>query len=182
MHRYVGVAAYSGPPPQHLIAAAEEFLQALALCVNPSNTVIVTGGYWGLMKHVVDYSLSLGFKVLIIPPVEMEDVAFPGKALVVRTGTSFRVRSIYLVRTSEVLVALGGAGGTIQEVVTAYTEGVPAYVLGATGMPTDKLSSLAPHIDERRRAEVRIIKEPSALATAVCSHLKAGKPRAWRTS
>jgi len=177
--RYIGVAAYSGPPPDHLKAAAEEFLQTLALCRSVDDTAIVTGGYWGLMKYVVDQALSLGFRVIIIPPLEMEDIQFPLDALVIRTGTSFRVRSIFLVRTSEVLVALGGAAGTMQEIVTAYTEGIPIFVLGMTGLPTDKLYGLAPYLDNRKRAEIRFFNDPKTLTQAVCKYLEETPPKGW---
>ena len=177
--RYIGVAAYSGPPPDHLKAAAEEFLHTLALCRSVDDTAIVTGGYWGLMKYVVDQALSLGFKVIIIPPLEMEDIRFPLDALVIRTGTSFRVRSIFLVRTSEVLVALGGAAGTMQEIVTAYTEGIPIFVLGMTGLPTDKLYSLTPYLDNRKRAEIRFFNDPKTLTQAVCKYLEETSPKGW---
>jgi len=172
MLRYVGIAAYSGPPSEPLREAAVEFIETLALCFEPSSIVLVTGGYWGLMRIIVDEALKLGFKVLILPPLEMEDVRFPPNAIVVRTGTSFRVRSIFLVRTSEVLVALGGASGTIQEVITAYAEGVPIYVLGMTGLPTDKLTVFSPYIDERKTSTIKVINDPKSLASEVCKYLK----------
>jgi len=177
--RYVGVAAYSGPPPDHLRTATEEFLQALSMCRQAESTVLVVGGYWGLMRVIVDEAIKLGFKVLILPPLEMEDVRYPPEAIVVRTGTSFRVRSVFLVRTSEVLVALGGAGGTLQEVITAYTEGVPVYVLGMTGMPTDKATHFSPYVDERKRAYVKVVNDPTVIAKEVCKYLEETPPRGW---
>ena len=177
--RYIGIAAYSGPPPDHLKAAAEEFLHNLALCRSVDDIVIVTGGYWGLMKYIVDHALSIGFKVIIIPPLEMEDIKFPLNALVIRTGTSFRVRSVFLVRTSEVLVALGGAAGTMQEIVTAYTEGIPIFVLGMTGLPTDKFYSLSPYLDDRKRSEIKFFNDPKSLTQAVCKYLEETPPKGW---
>ncbi len=177
--RYIGIAAYSGPPPDHLKAAAEEFLHNLALCRSVDDIVIVTGGYWGLMKYIVDHALSIGFKVIIIPPLEMEDIRFPLNALVIRTGTSFRVRSVFLVRTSEVLVALGGAAGTMQEIVTAYTEGIPIFVLGMTGLPTDKFYSLSPYLDDRKRSEIKFFNDPKSLTQAVCKYLEETPPKGW---
>jgi len=172
MLRYVGIAAYSGPPSDSLKEAAIEFIETLASCIEPSSIVLVTGGYWGLMRIIVDEALKLGFKVLILPPLEMEDVKFPSDAIVVRTGTSFRVRSVFLVRTSEVLVALGGASGTIQEVITAYAEGVPIYILGMTGLPTDKLTVFSPYIDDRRTSIIKVINDPRSLANEVCKYLR----------
>ena len=166
--KYVGVAAYSGSPPDHLRIAAEEFIHGLSTCARGKwDIAIVVGGYWGLMREVVDSALSEGLKVVIIPPLEMEDVRFPEGAIVVRTGTSFRVRSVFLVRTSDVLVALGGASGTMQEIVTAYTEGVPVVVL-RSGLPSDRLADLSPYIDERKIATVTYVNTPEELTNNVC--------------
>ncbi len=166
--RYVGIAAYSGTPPEHLRVAAEEFIHLLSACARSRwGIVVVVGGYWGLMRHVVDAALSEGLKVVILPPLEMEDVRFPEGAVVVRTGTSFRVRSVFLVRTSEVLVAMGGASGTMQEVVTAYTEGVPVVVL-RSGLPSDRLESLAPYLDDRKTSLITYVDTPEELANQVC--------------
>jgi hypothetical protein len=63
---------------------------------------LVVGGYWGLMRYVVNKALDLGFTVIILPPVEREHVVFPERAIVVRTGLTFRARSVSLVRTSDV--------------------------------------------------------------------------------
>jgi len=169
--RYVGIAAYSGTPPEHLRIAAEEFIHLLSACARGRwDLTVVVGGYWGLMRHVVDAALSEGLKVVILPPLEMEDVRFPDGAIVVRTGTSFRVRSVFLVRTSDVLVAMGGASGTMQEVVTAYTEGVPVVSL-RSGLPSDKLENIAPYLDDRKIAPISYVNTPEELADRVCKLL-----------
>ncbi len=170
--RYVGIAAYSGMPFGELAEAARAFIRELGKLVDVKHTAIVTGGYWGLMRVVVDAALKEGFHVVIIPPHEEEGAPFPEDAVVVKTGTSFRVRSVFLVRTSNVLVVLGGAAGSIQEAVTAYTEGVPILVLSGYGMPTDRLRALAPYLDNRELARIYIVESPSILAKAVAKVLK----------
>ena len=169
--RYVGIAAYSGEPPVKLVEAAREFIKLLSSRVNPKEVTIVVGGYWGLMRVIVDEALTRGFNVLIIPPLEQERVKFPEGAIVVRTGTSFRVRSVFLVRSSEVLVIMGGGAGSMQEAVTAYTEGVPTVLLTGFDMPSDKLAALAPYLDERRLAEVRVVRNPEDAVNYVVSVL-----------
>lgn len=169
--RYVGVAAYSGTPPQHLRVAAEEFIHLLSACAKGRWVIaVVVGGYWGLMRHVVDTALSEGLNVVILPPLEMEDVVFPEGAVVVRTGTSFRVRSVFLARTSEVLAVMGGASGTMQEVVTAYTEGVPVVAL-RSGLSSDRLEALAPYLDDRKISPITYVDTPEELANQVCKIL-----------
>lgn len=138
---------------------------------------MVVGGYWGLMKFVVDSALELGFKVLIIPPLEQEEVLFPEEAVVIKTGTSYRVRSVFLARTSDVLVVLGGGAGCIQELVTAYTEGKPTYVLVGTGMPTDIVKDIPEYLDHRKLAPVMKYQDENTLIKDLCNYLKTIKTR-----
>lgn len=138
---------------------------------------MVVGGYWGLMKEVVDSALGTGVKALILPPLEQEHVDFPEGALVVRTGTSYRVRSIFLVRTSDVFVVLGGGAGCLQELVTAYTEGKPTYVLVRTGMPTDVVEALPEYLDQRKLAPIRKYSSEDVLLRDLCEYLRISEPR-----
>lgn len=174
--RYVGIAAYSGEPPVELVEAAREFIKLLSSRTNPRRVTIVVGGYWGLMRVIVDEALACRFNVLIIPPLEQERVKFPEEAIVVRTGTSFRVRSVFLVRSSEVLVVMGGGAGSMQEAITAYAEGVPTVLLTGFNMPSDRLAALAPYLDERRLAEVKVTHSPEEAVNYVVSVLS-GKLR-----
>ncbi len=172
--KYVGIAAYSGSPSPKLVNAAKHFIKRLGELLSPSETAIVVGGYWGLMRYVVDEALARDFKVVILPPLEREGIEYPRNALVVKTGVSYRVRSVFLVRTSDVLVVLGGGGGSIQEAVTAYTECKPVFVLAETGMDTDKLKHFSPYINGRMCSEVFLIKEPEELAESVVKALGDG--------
>lgn len=124
-----------------------------------------------MMRVIVDFALDLGFHVLMFPPESMEDLSFPDRAIVVKTGTSFRVRSVFLVRTSDVLVAMGGAAGSIQEVITAYTERKPVIVLSPAGMPTDKLKHLSPYVDDRKLSKIELVPTPKHLAERVHDYL-----------
>ncbi len=167
---YVGIAAHSGNVGDDLKAKTSTFLRELRTHC-PDDTVLVVGGYWGLMKFVVDESLGLGFKVVILPPIEREDVDFPEKAFVIKTGTSYRVRSVFLVRTSDALVVLGGGAGCLQELITAYTEGKPVFALVGTGMPTDLIINLPEYLDDRYLASVKKYSNPTELALELCQTL-----------
>jgi len=175
---YLGVAAHSEEPCESLLLKARRFLEELwSTC--GLRVKLVVGGYWGLMKHVVDYALNLGFAVIILPPLELEYVSFPEKAIVVKTGVSFRARSVFLVRTSDLLVVLGGGAGCIQEIVTAYTEKKPVYVLVDTGYPTDIVKTWPEYLDNRALAPIVKSSDPVELAREVCkykerAHVKKG--------
>ncbi|MEM0361366.1 MAG: LOG family protein [Sulfolobales archaeon] len=170
--RYVGIAAYSGEPPPNLVEDAREFINMLVKCCGTEKIALVVGGYWGLMKVLVDEGLRHGLRVVIIPPIELEGIEYPEDALVIKSGTSFRMRSVILVRTCDVLVALGGAGGTFQEIVTAYDEGRPIFVLGGRGLPTDKVKLLTPYIDDRRTSKITYVEDVGELVDNVCRELR----------
>ena len=168
--KIVAIAAYSGVPPQELVEKANAFIEELAKC-NPK-PILALGGYWGLMKNIVDKALSLRFTVLIFPPIEREDWEYPEKTIVIKSGVSFRLRSVMLVRTGDVLVAMGGGAGTMQEIVTAYTEGRDVYMLYPTSLPSDRITSMTPHLDNRATATIKVYKDPREMAKEVCKAIR----------
>jgi uncharacterized protein (TIGR00725 family) len=169
---YLGIAAHSEEPSEELLLKTRRFIDGVWANCGP-RTRLVVGGYWGLMKHVVDTALKYGFTVIIIPPLELEHIPFPEQAIVIKTGVSFRARSVFLVRTSDLLVVLGGGAGCIQELVTAYTEKKPVYVLVDTGYPTDIVKSWPLHLDNRALALIVKISDPIELAREVCKYERA---------
>jgi uncharacterized protein (TIGR00725 family) len=86
--------------------------------------------------------------------------------VVVRAGCGYRVRSVFLVRSSDVLAVLGGASGTIQEAVTGYAEGVRVVVL-RSGMPSDRLEELG-RLDKRPVPGMAFVSSGKELAEEVC--------------
>jgi uncharacterized protein (TIGR00725 family) len=74
-----------------------------------------------------------------------------------------------LVRSSDILVALGGGVGTIIEILIAYAMGKPIYILTDTRLDTDKLeSSFGEYIDERKLTEIKYLRDPEKLADMIC--------------
>ena len=166
----ISIAAYSGDPKPDHIRNSIKFIDGLIEnCVE--RPVLILGGYWGLMKYIVDYSIEKGVKIVLIPPVEKENIKFPEKAIVVKTGASYRVRSIFIVRSGELLVVLGGASGSIQEITTAYSEGKDIYILIDTGLPTDRFKCMGTY-DDRLSNEIYYFRDPIEMAREVCNRLR----------
>ncbi len=157
------------PSPSHA-SKINELIDSLARECCTDRVALAFGGYWGAMKIAIDRALERGFTVLIFPPVEKEHFPFPERAIVVRTGASYRVRSVFLVRSGDILIALGGASGTIQEIITAYCEAKPILIL-RSGLDSDRLEALAPYIDRRELAELRFFDDPRDLAREVAKIL-----------
>jgi len=164
--RLVAVAAHSEAPDTANLWRIRRFVELLAGSCGSSLALLV-GGYWGFMRVLVDEALGRGLRVVVLPPVEREDVEFPEEAIVLRTGLSYRLRSVAMVRSCDALVVLGGASGTIQELVTAYTEGKPVMLL-LSGLPSDRVSALAPYLDDRRVSEIRVFDSVEKLVPELC--------------
>jgi len=137
----IGVAAYSGTPSYQHIACGREFVDVVAEKCG-GECALVLGGYTGLMQVIVDRAIEKGLPVMLVLPREYESGKFPHKVLLVRTGMDSLTRSMILVRSSDVLVALGGGIGTIVEVFGAYGMFVPIVLVSKTGLPTDRIAEM----------------------------------------
>ena len=164
----VVVAAHSSEPSRDVVEKAKAFVRELAKCGR--EITLLLGGYWGLMKVVVDEALDLGMRVVVVLPLEREDVEVPKGVIRVNTGCEYRCRSVVLVRSGDVLVSLGGGSGTMAEMLMAYAMGIPVFALVNTGMYSDELARAFPeYFDERRAVKINYFSDPGELARAVCS-------------
>jgi len=160
----IGIAAHSEHTDM-LAMHAKAVIDELARLCKPT---ILVGGYWGVMRDVVNEALSMGLTVVIIAPLEKEDVEYPRNTVVIRTGCSFRCRSNILVRSSDSLIVLGGGVGTIIEAMTAYAEGIPVHIL-MSGMPSDKMRLAWPeYVDDRQIIRLMYHTDPGEAAKAAC--------------
>lgn len=161
----IGFAGIGEPPPKELVEKVITIIRILGKCC--TNPIILVGGYWGIMKTIVDESVENNITVIIFPPIEREEC--PKDAICVRSGVSYKNRSILLVRSSDVLIVVGGASGTILELVIAYALGVPVFVLTNTGFPSDKIKEcFGEYMDYRRTTRIRYYTRPENLAQDVC--------------
>lgn len=164
----IAIAAHSGDYNEEMKVKVKEFLEEVKTeCKNP---VLLLGGYWGLMREVVDQACSLGIRVILLLPIENEDVNPPDNVIKIKTGMEYRARSISLIRSSDAVVALGGGVGTEIEILMGYGMGKPVFVLSNTGFSTDNLVKAFPdYFDHREVVKVNYINDPKELANALCS-------------
>lgn len=152
------------PVPDKVLQQAVKLVDNIARC----DPVIIVGGYWGIMRVIVDEALKKGLTVVMVLPEDKCDVRVRG-AISICSGMGFRERSSILVRSSDVVVALGGEVGTITEILLAYSYGIPVYVLRGTGLSTDKLEDdWSPHVDTRRTAIVKYFDDVSEITREIC--------------
>ncbi|EWG07185.1 MAG: hypothetical protein ASUL_06698 [Candidatus Aramenus sulfurataquae] len=171
----LGIAAHSGEYSEDMREKVYSFLTTLSEECQEL-PILFLGGYWGLMKEIVDQATALGFTVVMILPVEHEEVYPPKEVILVKTGMEFRARSVPLVRSSDAIVALGGGVGTEIEVLMAYGMGKPVYVLVDTGYSTDLLQKAYPeYFDHRAVVKVKYFRDPKAMARDLCGLKEKGR-------
>ncbi|MEM3832514.1 MAG: LOG family protein [Thermoprotei archaeon] len=154
----VGVAAHSEGSNKEL---ARRFIKKL-----PDNVRIILGGYWGLMRDVADAAAERGMQVVFILPNNPKEMPPRNKFFIpIDTGLDFKARSTILVRSSDILVTLGGEIGTIIELFMAYSYGKPVIVLRNSGFSTDKLErAFGSSFDNRLMASIIYVDTPEELA------------------
>ncbi len=164
----IAVAAHSQSADNLVTNESITFVKSLkANCERPT---LILGGYWGLMKVVVDEAVKNGISVLLMLPIENEENSVPPEAIKVKTGMEYRARSVPLIRSADAVVALGGSSGTIIEIIMAYSMGKPIYVLDGFGMSSDKLKQAFPdYVDDRKSSKIIYLRSGKELAEAVCS-------------
>ncbi|HDD26260.1 MAG TPA: TIGR00725 family protein [Acidilobales archaeon] len=174
IHKFiqVGVACSSDPKPNPIaVDKAVRFAKELARFKN--EVVLMTGGGGGLMTIVSKVFYEHGGTVMGFLPLEMEGVNVghprwnPYNTIEIYTSMSYQARSVPLVRSSDVLVCLGGDAGTLIEVLIAYLNRKPIICLIGTGYLTDKLPKLLDnegYLDRRKLTRVIVEEDPTKAA------------------
>ncbi|ALL00158.1 hypothetical protein Pyrde_0108 [Pyrodictium delaneyi] len=134
----VVVAAYSGSVSEKQREHARQLIAGIKAC--QPDSVILLGGYRGLMREVADVAREAGLPVVFVIPRGYEEDMYPEGSIVIRTGLDTRERSSILVRSGDVLVVLGGAIGTLFEAFIACSYGIPVLFLRDTGLPSDRFA------------------------------------------
>ena len=161
----LSIAAHSEEPNEELVEKVRIFIKNVKKC----NPTLLLGGYWGLMKTIVDEAIKEGLRVVLILPIEMENVKLPEKVITIKSACDFRCRSVILVRSGDALVSLGGGVGTEIEIMIAYAMGKPIYALTKTGLSTDYFAKVFPeYIDDRKIIQIKYFEDPEKLANEVC--------------
>jgi uncharacterized protein (TIGR00725 family) len=97
--------------------------------------VVVCGGLGGVMEAVSRGAAEAGGVVLGLLPGTDRAAANPHVTVAVPTGLG-ELRNGLLVRTSDVVVSVGGSWGTLSEIALAVRAGVPVVGIGGWVLTT----------------------------------------------
>ncbi|AWR98395.1 hypothetical protein [Metallosphaera hakonensis] len=162
----IGIAALGTDPSPELEEKARGFVRTLSKCAIHT---FILGGYWGLMRVVVDEALREGNRVVAIIPEGAEHVIMPAEVVRIDTGCDPRCRSVFIARSGDIMVSLGGETGTMTEIMMAYAMGKAVYALTGTGLSSDRLAQAFPEkLDSRALGEIHYYDNPEIMGSDIC--------------
>jgi uncharacterized protein (TIGR00725 family) len=123
--RYVGVVGPGDGASADEVAAAAEVGRLLG----EAGAVLVCGGLGGVMAAACEGAAVAGGTTVGLLPGGDRSAANPHVTVALPTGLG-ELRNGLLVRSCDVLIAVGGSWGTLSEVAMARRTGVPVVVLG----------------------------------------------------
>jgi uncharacterized protein (TIGR00725 family) len=103
--------------------------RAIGAGVAAAGHVVVTGGRGGVMAAATAGAADEGGTALALLPGDDATAAAAGARVVVPTGLG-EARNALVVRSADVVVAVGGGWGTLSELALACRAGTPVVALG----------------------------------------------------
>lgn len=151
--------------------------RALGVAVARAGCTLVTGACPGLPYAAVEGACAAGGLVVGISPalseaehVQRYDAPVDGFDVVVYTGSGLMGREVINIRSSDIVVVIGGRSGTLGEFAIAYDEGRLIGVLTRTGGVADAIERIVTEIEKNTGAVVLYDDDPERLITRLVSY------------
>jgi uncharacterized protein (TIGR00725 family) len=119
MRKFIGVIGASQPPDE-LLPIAEKVGEEIA----KRGGVLICGGMGGIMEYASKGAKMAGGTTIGILPTMTRDSANPYIDIPIVTGIGY-ARNIIVVLSSEAIIAIGGAYGTLTELAYALHFNIP---------------------------------------------------------
>jgi uncharacterized protein (TIGR00725 family) len=135
----IGIIGYSGAVSLPHVKRLEPLISILIPQLVDMGALIYTGGRDGVMELVFKYADASGGKVVGVLPSN-SDIA--NGHVIVNTGLDMIGRSIPLIKSVDIVVAMGGGSGTLVEMFMANSYGKPLFIPQGSGEWTDRLAEM----------------------------------------
>jgi uncharacterized protein (TIGR00725 family) len=172
----VGVmGSASGPIDPGVAARARAVGRAIA----ESGCTLVTGACPGIPQEAVRGAAAHGGLVIGISPalseqehVERYESPIEGYDALVYTGSGLMGREVVNIRSSDIVVVIGGHSGTLGEFAIAYDEGRLIGVLTGTDGVADMIGELVERLAKDTGAKVLFDEEPERLVARLIEYYR----------
>ncbi|OAA30028.1 hypothetical protein AT15_00505 [Kosmotoga arenicorallina S304] len=151
----IAVIGYSGNLENSSIKRVSNTCVSLGRLIAQRGHILLTGGRDGVMELVSRGARQAGGEVIGILP--FDEAGNEYNNLNINTGMDYLMRSLVLVRSADLVIAIGGEVGTLYEIISAYAYGKTVVLLQGTGGWTDRIIPClidGKFLDNRRIVEV----------------------------
>ena len=163
----IGVMGAANEPPDHGVA---DLCRRLGRTIAERGACLLTGACPGLPHESVLGAKEIDGHVVGISPaaslrehVEIFGSPYREYDVLIFTGLGLMGRELVNIRSSDIVVVIGGRSGTLGEFAIAYEEGKLIGVLTGTGGITDALASIETSLRKETGAEVIYDADPTQL-------------------
>ena len=154
--------------------------RALGSAIAEAGCTLITGACPGLPYDAVEGAEAAGGLVIGISPalseqehVERYNAPTEGFDVLIYTGSGLMGREVINIRSSDIVIIVGGRSGTLGEFAIAYDEGRLIGVLTETGGVADVIDDIVAHVEKDTGAVVLYDSDParlvSRLVTSYCT-------------
>lgn len=138
-----------------------ELAEKIGALVAENNDILICGGGPGIMEYSCKGAYNKnGITVGFIASDDIEKEGNKYLTIPIPTGMGYSMRSALAIRSSELVVVVGGGNGTLGEISMAYLEGKKILIVSGTGGWADRIKCVlidGKYLDERRNVEVKYI-------------------------
>ena len=156
--------------------------QDLGSAIAEAGCILVTGAATGLPELVAKAFRQQGGFALGISPAENRHehatrygLPEDGADVMVYTGFGYKGRNVINIRSSDIVLIIGGATGTLNEFTIAYDEGKIIGVLESSGGIAAHLRAVIAYCNKATRGVVLFDDDPTALVARCVSVLADAK-------
>ncbi|HEX4821728.1 MAG TPA: hypothetical protein VFV00_16100 [Acidimicrobiales bacterium] len=170
----IGVMGSASGP---IDAATAAVARCLGRAIAEAGCTLITGGCPGLPQEAVLGAHAAGGLVVGISPAlsETEHVTrygspIEGFDIMVYTGSGLMGREVVNIRSSDIVVIIGGQSGTLGEFAIAFDEGRLIGVLSGTGGIADLVPELLDRLTKDTGSTVLQDRDPARLIERLVEH------------
>lgn len=142
----------------------------LGRAIAEQGTCVLTGACFGMPHEVVlgakaagGHSIGISPAVHLKQHIEIFTSPHQEYDVMIYTGLGLMGRELINIRSSEIVVLVGGRSGTLGEFAIAYEEGKLIGVLSGTGGITDVLPKIVDSLNKKTGSEVLYDSDPHQL-------------------
>jgi uncharacterized protein (TIGR00725 family) len=148
----------------------KSFAENLGAAIARADCFLITGATTGLPDLVAKSFRKNGGFALGVSPAEnrsehVRRYGLPddGADVIVYTGFGYKGRNVVNVRSSDIVIVVGGATGTLNEFTIAYDEGKVIGVLQGSGGVADHIPEIVEFCNKPTAGAVIFGREPASL-------------------